>query len=43
MSLHILLLLITAIGRHPDNPILHLSAFIGLLFALCFNPVVYGQ
>jgi len=43
MSLHLLLLLITAVGRHPDNTILHLSAFLVLLFALCFNPVVYGQ
>uniref|UniRef100_A0A663E3X6 G-protein coupled receptors family 1 profile domain-containing protein n=1 Tax=Aquila chrysaetos chrysaetos TaxID=223781 RepID=A0A663E3X6_AQUCH len=43
MSRHLLLLLITAVGRHPDNTILHLSAFLVLLFALCFNPVVYSQ
>uniref|UniRef100_A0A8C8B791 Uncharacterized protein n=1 Tax=Otus sunia TaxID=257818 RepID=A0A8C8B791_9STRI len=43
MSFHLLLLLITAMGRHPDNTILHLSAFLVLLFALCFNLVVYGQ
>lgn len=40
MSLH---LLVTTVGRHADNTILHLSAFLVLLFALCFNPVLYGQ
>lgn len=40
MSLHLLLLLVTAVGRHPDNTILCLSVFLVLLFALCFNPVV---
>uniref|UniRef100_A0A663N1Y2 Uncharacterized protein n=1 Tax=Athene cunicularia TaxID=194338 RepID=A0A663N1Y2_ATHCN len=43
MSLNLLLLLIIAIGRHPDNTIFRLSACLVLLFALCFSPVVYGQ